>query len=86
MTTANRFHAAVAGSPEMFSNWVAKNKGSYVYPKTLTIALVHQKRYIYIASNTLSQLLGRSFAGAEFLDNSATPDFRSAVMDHIVSP
>jgi hypothetical protein len=86
MTTANRFYAAVGGSSEVFNNWVTKNKGSYVYPKLLTIALVHEKRYTYVAANVLSQILGRSFAGAEFLDNSATPDFRSAVMDHVVSP
>ena len=86
MTTANRFHAAVADSLEVFSNWVAKNNGSYVYPRSQTIALVHGKRYMYVAANVLSQILGSSFAGAEFLDNSATPDFRSAVMDHIVSP
>ena len=54
MPTANRFYAAVAVSLEVFSNWVAKNNGSFVYPRSRTIALVHGKRYIYVAANALA--------------------------------
>jgi hypothetical protein len=84
MSSTTRLYATVAENLNVFRNWVERNDGFYIQPDMRIIALVHQNRYIFVAANVEAQIQGRRFAGVEFLDDSATPFFREAVLNRVV--